>query len=297
MSIAANIIVLGFAGAIFFAIKKSMKPKYGEVPNAMEIHSVHRLSGLVRHLESNSPIYMEQVRTRVEAEHKLAKNEWDWRYYELKRFFILCSILKKAPMFSQRVDDVWHEMLMFTREYQWFSRSYLERDLHHEPNISGTNNPDLRGFFDWVYSVLFPVHKESKMLYRGFYRHPVNPDVIQEFQELSAEELRHKYFSSHAVAQDVILDVIQTMQRQAKEIQQFTKEEMKERKNQVKQLDDHNERIVLFLYYSNNEYKDYGKYAAGSPHSSCSSCFSCSSDHGGCSSGGDGGSSGCGGGD
>ncbi|WP_028403130.1 hypothetical protein [Ectobacillus panaciterrae] len=131
MSIAANIIVLGFAGAIFFAIKKSMKPKYGEVPNAMEIHSVHGLSGLVRHLESNSPIYMEQVRTRVEAE----------------------------------------------------------------------------------------------------------------------------------------------------------------------QLDDHNERIALFLYYSNNEYKDYGKYAAGSPHSSCSSCFSCSSDHGGCSSGGDGGSSGCGGGD
>jgi hypothetical protein len=298
MGILANIAGLGIAGAIALGIKKGMRKKYGEVPGVMEIHPVQGLSDLVSHLENSlSPAYIEQVRTRLESEHKLVKNEWDWRYYELKRFFILCGILKEAPMFSQRVDDVWHEMLMFTREYQKFARSYLGRELHHEPNISGANNPDLRGFFDWVYSVLFPVHKESRLLYGGFYRHPVHPDVVREFQELSAEELRNKYFSSHEVAQGVISHVIQTMQLQAKKNLDFPKEEMKEKKKQAKLLGNHNERVALFLYYSSNEYKDYNKFAMGSSHSSCSNCFSCSSDHGNCSFGGDGGScSSCGGG-
>jgi hypothetical protein len=58
-------------------------------------------------------------------------------------------------MFSEKVDYLWHQMLMFTREYDDFSKNYLGSVLHHSPNAKETPDPDLRGFFDWVYSELF----------------------------------------------------------------------------------------------------------------------------------------------
>jgi hypothetical protein len=260
---------------------------FGPIPEKMKLESVNDLQNLVSHLEESIPAaYAEQVRKRVEAEHKLRKHEWEWRFYELKRFFVLCGILKEAPMFSMRVDDVWHEMIMFTREYERFSEAYVGRLLHHAPNVSGASNPDERGFFDWVYSVLFSVHPETRKLYGGFYRHPVSPSRIAEFQQLPADVLKARYFSNHIAAQEVIDDVILKMKRQAKEIAHISKAEIKAR---MKHESDSHERLLAFLYLSSYEYHNYRTYKKSS--TSCSSCFSCSSDGGGssCSSCGGGG--------
>jgi hypothetical protein len=290
MGFTAVVIFLGIVGAFIYTFKKVKRhAKYGEIPEAMEIHLIDEVNEVVQHLEQSlSDTYMEQVRTRLESEHKLAENEWDWRYYELKRFFVLCSILKEAPMFSDAVDEVWHEMLMFTREYQSFSRHYLGKDLHHEPNTSDEKNPDLRGFFDWVYGVLFSVHKESAMLYHGFYRHPVNPDVIWDFQQLSAEELREKYFSSHSVAENAVIKVIETMKQQARDILYVTEEEMEQKRKSAATHREYDDVILLFLYYSSNDYDNYysiiGKKYKNTGYV-CFACSSCSNHHHGCSSG------------
>jgi len=53
----------------------------------------------------------------------------------LKDYFCLHHIAKKEfmAMPSQVVDDLWHEFILFTKQYQQFSNKALGRYLHHLP--------------------------------------------------------------------------------------------------------------------------------------------------------------------
>ncbi len=37
-------------------------------------------------------------------------------------------------MLSEDVDEIWHDMILFTKEYQRFSEKFLGKMLHHIPN-------------------------------------------------------------------------------------------------------------------------------------------------------------------
>jgi hypothetical protein len=63
--------------------------------------------------------------SRAEAEHVFG---------ELERYFWLCRATGSSlPMISALVDGVWHQFVLFTREYEAFCREHLGSFCHHSP--------------------------------------------------------------------------------------------------------------------------------------------------------------------
>jgi len=62
----------------------------------------------------------------------------------LKDYFRLHHLAKKSfmAMPSQVVDDLWHEFILFTKQYQTFSNRSLGRYLHHLPTEAMTEKLD-----------------------------------------------------------------------------------------------------------------------------------------------------------
>ncbi|MEG0259847.1 MAG: hypothetical protein RR651_08250, partial [Lysinibacillus sp.] len=126
-------------------LRKKISFKFSLSPKALEIKPNKGLKKISDSLEQSlSKSFMENVEDRVKRENRLKENEYQWRLLDLKRYFILTSLLKETPMFSEKVDELWHQMLMFTREYDDFSKNYLGTTLHHSPNINIEPDPDLR---------------------------------------------------------------------------------------------------------------------------------------------------------
>ncbi|GJM70712.1 hypothetical protein HMSSN036_29280 [Paenibacillus macerans] len=95
----------------------------------------------------------------------------------------MCAILDRVPMFSRAVDEVWHEMLMYTREYQTFSEKYIRRMLHHAPNPARPPRcPEERAWFDWLYLELFGWNRYSELLWGAFLRHPLPKRELEAFR-------------------------------------------------------------------------------------------------------------------
>lgn len=96
-------------------------------PSSLSQERHPEITELMQLLEQSIPVsYAHSVRNRVmEAHPEITEQEYDWRWHELKRYFMLCAIMNRVPMFSSDVDELWHEMLMFTREYQQFSEAFL----------------------------------------------------------------------------------------------------------------------------------------------------------------------------
>ena len=68
----------------------------------------------------------------------------------LRKFFLahLASGRKFVSMPSQAVDDLWHEFILFTRNYEQFCKNAFDRFLHHTPAVAlgadKQNNAGLR---------------------------------------------------------------------------------------------------------------------------------------------------------
>jgi hypothetical protein len=66
-------------------------------------------------------------------------------YTDMLRFLYLCGTVGKTLAPSERVDLVWHEFLLFTREYQNFCRSMFGFFVHHNPVESGKRPAPKKG--------------------------------------------------------------------------------------------------------------------------------------------------------
>lgn len=258
-------------------LRKKLTFKFGLSPKVLEIKPIKGLKKLNDDLErSLTRSYMENVEDRVKEENKLKENEYEWRLLDLKRYFVLTSLLKEAPMFSKKVDELWHQMLMFTREYDDFSRKYLGTTLHHSPNVKGKADPDLRGFFDWVYAELFLIRKENIYLYKGFFRYPVHPAVIEDFKNLSEAELLEQYFKSDSKYLPTILALIASMKKTVKKVRNYQKSVIYDKMKKSKSEQKFNSMIVPFLSVSYFHYEEFSSYMKMTSESS-SSCTSCGS--------------------
>ncbi|USK39590.1 hypothetical protein LIS77_03395 [Cytobacillus firmus] len=281
-----------------FFLRKKLSFKFGLSPKSLDIKPIKGLKKLSDHLEKSlRSSYMGNVEERVRKEIKLKENEYSWRLLDLKRYFIMTSLLKESPMFSEKVDDLWHHMLMFTREYDDFSKGYLGSTLHHSPNLNQAPQPDLRGFFDLVYGELFFIRKENIHLYKGFYRFPVPPNIIEEFKDLPENELIDLYFKSDSQSMNIVLSLISAMKKTAKKVKNYEKSIIQEMMRKRKTQQNYNAMLVPFLSVSYFHYDDFSSYmkisskvsssctscGSGSSCSSWSSCSSCSS----CGGGGD----------
>ncbi|MEG0438698.1 MAG: hypothetical protein RR587_05620 [Solibacillus sp.] len=291
------LLLVVFIWLILF-IRKKRSFKFSLSPTVLDIKSIKGLKKLSDNLEQSlSKGYMENVADRVSRQNKLKENEYGWRLLDLKRYFILTSLLKESPMFSEKVDELWHEMLMFTREYEDFSKKYLGATLHHNPNVNVEPDPDLRGFFDWLYAELFFIKKENVHLYKGFFRFPVHPNIIDEFKNFPENELIDKYFKSDAKSMPVVLSLISSMKKTANRVKDYDKNDIHVMMKKGKSQQNYNAMLVPFLSVSYFHYDEFFSYmkessnssasctscGSGSSESSCSSGSSCSS----CGGGGD----------
>lgn len=160
---------------VLYRSAKKVNHKKSYVLEDLGIQPRHELKedvkALAQHLESSFvESYVERVKERVIREHKIGLTEWENRFFEWKRYLVMTAILKKVPMYSDEVDEIWHEMLMFTREYEEFSNRYLGTVLHHEPNLSGQSlNTEERSFFDLIYLLLFRPTKYSHHTWGAFF--------------------------------------------------------------------------------------------------------------------------------
>ncbi|MBW7460703.1 hypothetical protein K0U00_42225, partial [Paenibacillus sepulcri] len=125
--------------------------------------------------------------------------EWQWLWFELKRYFLMCAIMRGVPMYSEKVDEVWHEMLMFTREYEQFCIQLSGGFIHHAPHGDGAGpEQGERAWFDWIYGELFVQTPVSSQLWGTFYRTPLSPQRMEALEQLSVDELRGHYFNVKA---------------------------------------------------------------------------------------------------
>lgn len=128
----------------------------------------------------------------------VSEHEYNLRLMELKRYFIICSLLKDVPMFSQEVDEVWHTMILSTRDYEVFSYRFMGEFLHHNPAITPIPNPDGRAWFDLIYTELFSFTAFTGMTWGAFYLNPLNRNQIKFIHEASVDEIRDQYFREGA---------------------------------------------------------------------------------------------------
>ncbi len=142
-----------------------------------------------------------RVKDRVlRGETRLAAREWEWTWFELKRYFLMCGIVKGVPMYSSQADELWHEMLMFTREYEQFCERFCGAMIHHAPHTAdGKPSADERAWFDWIYGELFLSSPVSGRIWGPFYRTPMSEARLGELASARNESVPGKWFNVKAM--------------------------------------------------------------------------------------------------
>ncbi|MFF2531352.1 hypothetical protein ACFVS2_20830 [Brevibacillus sp. NPDC058079] len=142
----------------------------------------------------------------------VSEHEFDLRLVELKRYFIMCSVLKDVPMFSEEVDEVWHTFILSTRDYEKFCYDFMGEFLHHHPATVRTPNPHGRAWFDLIYTQLFEFTEFTGLTWGAFYLNPLRKSLIEELKHAPEEELKSKYF--RLGANEEVVDVLVTLLRE-----------------------------------------------------------------------------------
>lgn len=169
---------------------------------------------LVEHVEQSIPeYYASQVRERVIREYQISQDDFQNRWFEWKRYLAMVSILPYVPMYSRDVDVIWHEMLMFTKDYEQFSKKLLGSILHHQPHGPEEQKlvPDDRAWFDLIFHLLFKPTKYTNYTWGKFLKHPVSVQVIHDFRTLSTEKLQERYFNTHSASHFPVIENIQML--------------------------------------------------------------------------------------
>lgn len=75
---------------------------------------------------------------------------YDEAFTELKKYVSLNRIYNKPlAMTSKIVDEVWHQLILFTREYHEFSERFIGHYFHHAPNLP-SNAQSCEGYHNFV---------------------------------------------------------------------------------------------------------------------------------------------------
>lgn len=168
---------------IDYSIFDQATPKYlGIQP------SVSSLTPIVKKLEDClDPFYMSQIKERVMNHHHFSNSKYEWLLLEMKRFLILSSIIKDVSMYSSEVDIIWHEMLLFTKEYEDFCLKFKGSFIHHRPNTTiippSRDAEEKRALFDLIYSLLFQINPQNSVLLKPFFCFNLNDEVMFSFKK------------------------------------------------------------------------------------------------------------------
>ncbi|WP_020619471.1 hypothetical protein [Paenibacillus daejeonensis] len=184
--------------------KESSWPAH-QPPQKLGIFAGHMAYDAALRLEESIPAgYEERIKERMQQQDTtLTDREWQWRWHELKRFLLMGALLRRVNMYSAQVDEVWHEMLMFTREYQEFCERFCGRMIHHAPHSSAVETAGKlqepgaeRAWFDWVYGELFGPDNPGSRLWGAMYRTPMSPALLELLGQDDEEPARKELFNS-----------------------------------------------------------------------------------------------------
>ncbi len=102
------------------------------------------------------------VNVRVKNRNRtLTDAELREQWYELKKFLLLAGISKRLPMFSKKVDDIWHFFLEEEELYNQFCLDFIGEQIEHHPHETPTLLPNERAWFDMLYLSFFNVTSRS----------------------------------------------------------------------------------------------------------------------------------------
>ncbi|WP_044642105.1 glycine-rich domain-containing protein [Risungbinella massiliensis] len=157
----------------------------------------NELIQLTRHLEASFPDqYVNKVKERVLREQKIGLTEWDNRWFEWKRYFVLRCLVPNLPMPSREIDVIWHEMLHFPEEYEAFCTNFIGKTIEHPERASSKKTtPHERAWFDLLYITLFQPTQYSPVVWGVFLKNALSQNMVNDWLTLSKEEIIKKYFS------------------------------------------------------------------------------------------------------
>jgi hypothetical protein len=249
------------------------------------------LNQLYLQLENSlEPTYLEHVKSRVITKNLWSEKNFALYLYGLKQYFLLCAVLKTVPMFSKEMDDIWHEMLIFTREYQEFCNQFIGEMIHHAPTVSKMESCQ-RAEFDWLYTQFFEVNEITKYIYTGFFRFKLDKNKIREFEGMTVQEIQSYFFKDNKMSESLAWEVSNNLLKQVEQAKRHKGNTITDSN------DDHFMILGLFVddqidhkhhdtnpsghQHSSQHHSDSSSHHSCSSHScsshSCSSCSSCSS--------------------
>jgi hypothetical protein len=90
-------------------------------------------------------------------------------FLEVKRWLVAAHSIPEGgaecSMYSHVVDEVWHQFVLFTREYEAFTRRYFGRFIHHNPGNAPTEEgddfetmtlPEFAAFYERLFGLALP---------------------------------------------------------------------------------------------------------------------------------------------
>ena len=171
-------------------------------------------SDLARQLEERFSLsYQVNVYNRMVKETKFSEQKIMELMFEQKRFLLLASVLKNVPMYSKEVDEVWHQMLMFTREYKEFTEGFAGQFIHHAPNVDGVDEMDSKFIFDMMYLEFFTPMPFSEELWGSrFYAEKPSKELLRDIEVQPLNALESRFFFDTAQARSLSREVIARIQ-------------------------------------------------------------------------------------
>ncbi|QKE72506.1 hypothetical protein HPK19_06690 [Arthrobacter citreus] len=143
--------------------------------------------------------FLANVKERVMEKEDWSNAKYTFVEAELKRFFLMAAIFENVPMYSQDVDKIWHEMILFTKSYQSFCKSFCGEMIHHEPNVikdqvAITDGTDVRAVYNLLYNTLFEPTSVNTYILGNLVVNYKNASVIEY---LSSKTVQTLSFVSH----------------------------------------------------------------------------------------------------
>lgn len=139
--------------------------------------------------------YFQAVKERIVRKKLLTEREYDVYLLELKRYFILTTMMKRVPMYNEKVDIIWHEMLLFTKSYDAFCTQFMGSKIHHEPNLNPTPNTEEKGLFDFIYTYFFQPHDATRIVYPDLQTQLLSKEFFQALQAKGVDDFIFTYFA------------------------------------------------------------------------------------------------------
>lgn len=70
---------------------------------------------------------------RLQDKMKLSREEAEELFADMKRFLFLAATVSEPLAPTERIDEAWHNFILFTKDYQWFCREHFGTFIHHIP--------------------------------------------------------------------------------------------------------------------------------------------------------------------